>query len=328
VRRVVWLGSATAALLIVIAAAIGWRSSAPPSGPMPQPAVAATPLPAAAAAIAVPAPAAPATPPSFDIVRVDPQGRAVIAGRALPGDRVRVLDGGAPIGEVTADSHGDWVLVPDAPLAPGSRQLSLEATRRDGGPAHRSEDVVALSVTAAASAGRGPSTLAVLLPGDADKPARVLQQPTAPSEGQPLSLDTAEYGAHGQLMLSGHAAPGVRLNVYAGDQLLGTVTAEPAGTWSLAAPNREEGGGVELRLDELGADGTVARRVAVPLETSGASPAAGGSYLVQRGNSLWLIARRRYGQGVHYTAIYLANRDQIRDPNRIYPGQLFKLPKS
>ena len=102
----------------------------------------------------------------------------MIAGRAAPGDRVRVLDGGKPIGEVTADARGEWVLVPDAPLASGNRQLGLEATGKEGGPVRRSDDVVALSVTPPASAGDNPSTLAVLFPGDADKPARVLQQPT------------------------------------------------------------------------------------------------------------------------------------------------------
>ena len=56
--------------------------------------------------------------------------------------------------------------------------------------------------------------------------------------------------------------------------------------------------------------------------------AKGGRYVVRRGNSLWLIARQLYGEGFRYTAIYSANRDQIRDPNRIYPGQTFKLPKS
>ena len=56
--------------------------------------------------------------------------------------------------------------------------------------------------------------------------------------------------------------------------------------------------------------------------------ASGGSYVVRRGNSLWVIARQLFGEGFRYTAIYSANRDQIRDPNKIYPGQTFKLPKS
>ena len=56
--------------------------------------------------------------------------------------------------------------------------------------------------------------------------------------------------------------------------------------------------------------------------------ANGRGYTVRQGNSLWWIARQVYGEGTRYTAIFGANRDQINDPNRIYPGQQFKLPKS
>ena len=343
-RRIVWLGSAAAAVLIVLVLVIGLRGTAPPKSPAPQSASAISPLPAPTATNPAPAasakpPAADIVKPSFDIVRVDPQGQAVIAGRAAPGDRVRVLDSGQPIGEVTADARGEWVLVPQAPLAPGSRQLGLDATGKEGGPARRSNDVVTLSVTPPVSAADSSSTLAVLLPGDADKPARVLQQPTLPAgdqksqaqkpEGQKLSLETAEYGAHDRLMLSGRADPDSRLNVYAGDRLIGTVTADSAGKWSLAAPHPEPAGGVELRLDELAADGTVAHRIAAPFEAIGAPAVAkGGLYVVRRGNSLWVIARQLYGEGFRYTTIYSANRAQIRDPNLIYPGQTIKLPRS
>ena len=50
--------------------------------------------------------------------------------------------------------------------------------------------------------------------------------------------------------------------------------------------------------------------------------------VVQPGNSLWRIARRVYGEGVHYTAIFDANAQTIRDPNMIFPGQVFDLPKT
>ena len=329
-RGIFWLGSAVAAVLIVLAAVIGLRGTAPPSAPAPTQQAAPKPAPAAPAK----APGFDVVRPSFDIVRVDPQGQAVIAGRAAPGDRVRVLDSGRPIGEVTADARGEWALVPDAALAPGNRQLVLEATGKEGGPVRRSTDIVALSVTPPAAGAGNPTTLAILLPGDADKPARVLQKPTVPPGDQKLgdqklSLETAEYGAHNRLMLSGHADPAARLKVYAGDRLLGTVTADSEGKWSLTAAHPEPAGGVELRLDALAADGTVAHRVATRFEALDAgAAAAGGSYIVQRGNSLWVIARDLYGKGFRYTAIYSANRDQIRDPNRIYPGQNFKLPKS
>jgi nucleoid-associated protein YgaU len=52
------------------------------------------------------------------------------------------------------------------------------------------------------------------------------------------------------------------------------------------------------------------------------------TFIVQPGNSLWRIARRSYGEGLRYTVIYDANKDQIRDPDLIYPGQVFVLPDS
>ena len=57
-----------------------------------------------------------------------------------------------------------------------------------------------------------------------------------------------------------------------------------------------------------------------------ADVSVGDVVMVQPGNSLWRLARRTYGSGLRYTDIYDANRDQIRDPNLIYPGQVFVLP--
>ena len=48
--------------------------------------------------------------------------------------------------------------------------------------------------------------------------------------------------------------------------------------------------------------------------------------IIRRGDTLWQISRRVYGQGVKYTTIYLANEEQISDPDRIWPGQVFAVP--
>jgi nucleoid-associated protein YgaU len=47
---------------------------------------------------------------------------------------------------------------------------------------------------------------------------------------------------------------------------------------------------------------------------------------VSRGDSLWRLSRDTYGTGTRYAVIYKANREQIRNPNLIYPGQIFVLP--
>ena len=49
--------------------------------------------------------------------------------------------------------------------------------------------------------------------------------------------------------------------------------------------------------------------------------------IVQPGNSLWRISRRILGEGTMYTVIYEANKDQIRDADLIYPGQIFAVPR-
>ena len=90
-----------------------------------------------------PAPAV--TPPSFDVVRVSPSGRAVIAGRAEPGAEVTVLDDGIPLGSVHADKRGEWVLVPEKSLGGGDRELSL-VHELPNGDRMQSKQVVVLSV--------------------------------------------------------------------------------------------------------------------------------------------------------------------------------------
>jgi len=69
---------------------------------------------------------------------------------------------------------------------------------------------------------------------------------------------------------------------------------------------------------------------ATPL-SDGGSPSAVvvpkiATTVVSRGGSLWRISRVTYGAGMRYAVVYQANRDQIRNPNRIYPGQIFVLP--
>ena len=65
-----------------------------------------------------------------------------------------------------------------------------------------------------------------------------------------------------------------------------------------------------------------------PAATTPATPAKPkeGRVVIQPGNNLWRISRVLYGDGSKFTMLYEANKDQIRDPNRIYPGQVFKTP--
>ena len=258
-RRIL-IGAGGLALVVAGVAFVLWSNSTAPPKTAPEA------IPSQQAALPPsPSPSSPKTaapPPSFDIVKVDPSGHAVIAGRAAPGAQVKVLDGNKKLGEVTADARGEWVLVPSEAMAPGERQLTLEATDPGNGNKIKSSDTVALAVAPLAPTGKGssPGTVAVLLPGNANQPAQVLQTPNARSGS--LSLDTAEYNDRGELMMSGHATPGATLRLYAQNEPIATVTADGQGKWASVSPRAKASGKVELRVDELNTNGSVAQRVA------------------------------------------------------------------
>lgn len=332
------IGSATAVLLLVATGAVVFRGDGTHRSELPKPKEATAPQSEPALALAKPTEAeraaqAPAPiPPSFDVVKVGPTGTAVIAGRAEPGAKVIVRDGDKAIGEVTADRRGEWVLIPAQPIAPGDRLLSAEASNPGTGATVKSEETVALSISPPTPAGRaGETALAVVLPHDSGGGARVLQLPEGVSPGKPnsLSMDTAEYDTQGRVVLSGRAAPGTTVQIYLGNEPLATVTADAAGAWTATSSRAVPPGQLELRLDQLASGGRVAQRVALPFTQGTAiEPAPGQNYVVQRGNNLWRIAQRAYGAGTRYVVIYSANPDQIRNPDKIYPGQVFKIPKS
>jgi nucleoid-associated protein YgaU len=97
------------------------------------------------------------------------------------------------------------------------------------------------------------------------------------------------------------------------------------------SPERDVPPGLHiLRVDQVDESGQVIARVETPFSRSAmvGSLDNEGFVIVQPGNNLWRIARRTYGRGWQYTVIYEANQDQIRDPDLIYPGQVFVLPET
>ncbi len=314
-----------ALLLVGIAGGVGvWLWPAPT--PVPQP-VAALP----AARPSVPAVTAPATAgPSFDVVRIGPEGRAVIAGRAEPGAEITVRDGGRPLGTARADAAGQFVLLPDAALPPGARELTVSVRRADGTEVVGTDSVFLVVPERAAPAVAAATTLAtepaapvaVLLPGGVAAP-RVLT-----GASRKLGLSTVDYDEGGDIRFAGSAPPDATVRLYVDDRPAGDARADAAGQWTLRPSAAIAPGTHRVRVDQVGPGGRVLARVELPFQraTLAADAGAAGRTIVQPGQNLWRIARQSYGQGTRFTVIFLANRDQIRDPNRIYPGQVFAVP--
>jgi nucleoid-associated protein YgaU len=156
---------------------------------------------------------------------------------------------------------------------------------------------------------------------------RVLQGPNAAPGMAALSVDAVDYDAAGKFAVNGKADPGSTVILYLDNAPVGKAAANDAGAWQMEPTQHMPPGDHTLRADQLGAHDNVLARIEMPfaLDPSQANLAPGEVTII-KGNSLWRIARRVYGEGTLYTVIYDANRDHIRDPNLIYPGQVFALP--
>jgi nucleoid-associated protein YgaU len=304
-------------------------------------------------------------PPSFDVVRVNPSGDAVIAGRAEPDAEVVILDKGKIIGSVKADNRGEWVFLPESALDPGEHSFTLESKPDDvpASPAVKRESetsvVVLVPQVAKDIAGRTSNqpagALAIEVPRSGTGPTRVMNVPNQPAEasaGAPKvpEISAIDYDSTGRAILSGRAPGGARLFVYLDNESIGETVADEDGFWSFTPTTPIEPGLHVIRVDQVDQAGKVLARAQTPFEQAAVPLAAqagagaeqiasaenmpsgngatmtDGTIVVQPGNSLWRIARENYGRGIQYTVIYEANKDQIANPDLIYPGQVFAVP--
>lgn len=341
--------------------------------------------------------------PSFDTVRVEPTGEALIAGRAAPGAEVVVKFNGAAVGSAVANEEGAFVITPDKPLPTGPGALSIESKSNDMVVA--SADTVAVDVKAGAV---DTPMVAVL---KADEPTQIVQAPAKPAlpPSMTVNLDTVDYDQSGNIVFGGRGPAGSKVQLYVDNNVYGLADINDKGTWSFAGKAPLSVGPHALRADEIGSDGAVKSRIEMPFyreepakvaaapvpsatpeapkpvdvataqdipapatsaapapapeapasveapaasapvaepsaetpaqetavaaveapATTDAAPEAAatpGQIIIQPGNNLWKLSRQIYGKGMMYTVIYEANKDQIRKPELIYPGQVFLTP--
>ncbi|MER9583775.1 LysM peptidoglycan-binding domain-containing protein [Mesorhizobium sp. M0276] len=103
--------------------------------------------------------------------------------------------------------------------------------------------------------------------------------------------------------------------------------AEPAGTEAPAAPAAEAAAPAAAASEAPAVVVAATPPSDVPETVAPKLEHADGAVIIHRHDTLWRISRRVYGHGMRFSTIYLANQDQISDPDRIWPGQVFKVPE-
>ena len=254
--------------------------------------------------------------PKFDLVRVEEDGSAIIAGSAKPNSEVRLLVDGKELEVVEADGSGTFAILTTIPTGEKPLELQLEDANDNS---MKSKDTV-LVIPNKETENKSPKIVIAETSGE----IIVQDQNEAAPQIQSLSLDTINYTASGDVVLAGRAASEQTVRIYVDNEpvVLGEVN---NGKWNFEIPNIEEGI-YTLRVDALNKEGEVVDRVESPFQRV-ILEMENGQATIQPGFTLWKLAELKYGFGMRYVQIFEANRDSIKDPDLIYPGQVFQIPE-
>jgi nucleoid-associated protein YgaU len=301
--------------------------------------------------------------PTFDIARIEPTGEAVIAGRAVPGATVELLRNGELHDQAVADQSGQFAMVPPR-LPPGTYDLTLRSKEPDGKlatsrqsvavalePGPKDGPVVALmtpdkpTVVLSQPATSKPRAGAVVVETVETEPGGKLHVSGRARPGAAVRLylnesfvSSVTAGADGSFAVTineGVVSGNYRVRLDEVESNSGTVRARAEVPFNVpdalvtasvptqaTAPKRPETAAAQqpqlaATASTVPPDGNAPSAVVVPrIATT----------TVSRGDNLWRISRLTYGAGTRYAIIYKANREQIRNPNLIYPGQIFVVP--
>ena len=247
----------------------------------------------------------------------------------------------APDGQAQVASTDEIILAPSPKAVPKPEVVAsadeppVSSATEGAAPAQTDPSEAEISST---DAQQQSGSQAILLADETG--VQVLQPPTSgeasPEVMSTVALDAITYSDEGQVQLSGRALGSGSVRVYLDNAPVITATIEQDGNWRSELPQVDTGV-YTLRVDELDDQGRVTSRVETPFKREDeavlaqAGAAQGSSKVtavtVQPGSTLWAISREAYGEGTLYVRVFEANKNRIRDPDLIYPGQVFTIPK-
>ncbi|MBO8425340.1 MAG: LysM peptidoglycan-binding domain-containing protein [Proteobacteria bacterium] len=303
-----WFPVLCAVLVVLVAVWVAFvRTSSSPVAVVVDPAV------PAEQPVAAPAQTEPFA-PMFDIVRIEPAGTVVVAGRWMPNKNVSIVVNGDIVATERTDDNGEFVYAPSREFEPGNYTISLIGVD----PEMKSEENVFVYISA-----RGYKNSVSLLM--TDEGSTLLQAPTMLVDGD-LSVSKIDYLDTGRIVVSGDALPRLRVTLALDDEYLGVARVSDHKHFGLGADVGELTPGQEYKLTIRlhDGDGRTIAQVTHEFEMPKMTGDDDTYYTVRRGDCLWIIARNFLRRGVLFSII--ADRNNIENPDLIYPNQNLQIP--
>ena len=252
---------------------------------------------------------------TFDIVRLDKKGDVVIAGKTIPNIKVDILDGNETLASVFSDSNGDWVWVSENPLPEGIKRFNLK--HFDGEDEFFShQNIIILRE-------KNKYLSSKILRFSKNSSLEIINNN---QKILGLSLDIAEYLDEDGLMLTGRTKPNAKVKLFFSDNFIKDSISDNRGVWKMELKNFDFTDNNLIITTEIEGQ-------KIKLKTKIFEKKIDPNFIfekeviVKNGNSLWRIARKTLGGGVYYSEIYKNNMKEIENPDLIFPGQVFNIPK-
>lgn len=252
--------------------------------------------------------------PAFDVVRIQPDGNIVVAGRWAPNKKISIAINGRVVATEQTNADGEFVYAPKKPLNAGNYTLSLIGVDT----ATKSSDKVFLYI----SEHGYENSVSLLMTKNG---STLLQAPTTLRDGD-LNVSKIDYLDNGRIVVTGDAMPRLRVSLWLNDTYMGYAHVSDYRHFGLGADlgKLESGKDYKLSIRMHDGDGTTIASV----EHNFTMPEMTGDedtfYTVRRGDCLWIIARNFMRRGILFTII--ADKNHIENPDLIFPKQKLKIP--
>lgn len=254
--------------------------------------------------------------PMFDIVRIEPGGTIVVAGRWIPEQSVSIVINGEIVATERTDVNGEFVYSPTRAFDAGNYTVSLIGVEKDA----KSEENVFIYISP-----RGyENSVSLLMDKDG---STLLQAPTLLTDGD-LVVSKIDYLDTGRIVITGDALPRLRVSLSLDGKYLGFARVSDHKHFGLGADVGQLKTGQEYQLAVRLHDGD-GRTIAQVNHTFTMPEMTGDDdtyYTVRRGDCLWIIARNFLRRGVLFSII--ADRNNIENPDLIFPNQNLQIPVS
>ena len=276
--------------------------------------------------------------PEIDIIKVSPDGSFVIAGKGQPNSNINILNKGDLIDSSIVDSDGNWVVVSKENLKTGDNLISIDQINNGSVLRHKQLFITKIDEH------KKDQPLVISVPNKNGENISIIQQPSEKqkiykvendlgiqkkikSNQKIFNVKTIFFNENGFVSIKGKVNYGKKIELYINKKIMETIKIENS-KWQYNSDKIIDYGLHDLLVVLKSDKDEILDKITLPFMRVEMpyNDVPENFILIKPGDMLWTIAYRLYGDPFKYIQIFEDNKDQITNPDLIFPGQLFSIP--